>query len=729
MNLLNLNMIKRIALVAMAVWVVGCSSTSYVENYKTSSTAAVSADWIKLDTVKAGKFDTGKMWTFDFPPKDYFKEEYKFNATDEWLDNVRMSALRFANYCSASFVSEDGLVMTNHHCGRQSITEVSSEMEDLPKNGFFAEKLEDERKVAGLFVDQLVSIKDVTKEIQAVIDTCKNDSDKPAAKAAKAKELESSLNKETGNKGSVITLYNGGRYSLYEYKTYKDVRLVFAPETQLGFFGGDPDNFTFPRYALDFTFFRVYDDEGKPLKTKNYYKWSPNGAAPGEPVFVVGNPGSTNRLFTVAQLEYQRDVSHPVTLAMLNGLVHVYEEYLNEHPEKKFELQDNLFSYANSQKAYGGILAGLRDPYLMQKKRDFEKNFKAAIFAKENLKNNYGHLWDRIAETRKELSEISWKSAAYQINPRSSSAYFMVATNLVSLAKQLQLPEDQRDAKYKGEMLDSTISKLFPKKFNAELSYKLLAFNLDFFGMLLGENDPLVTALTNGKKGKAAADYALSKSVVKNAESVIAVAKKGADAILNSGDPLINYVAKTQDAGKELQMKAREISVREASFVQLLGRAVYDVYGTSIPPDATFSLRIADGVVDGYKYNGTVAPPVTTFYGLYDRFYSYKGSEEWDLPQRWQNPPAEFDLATPVNFVSTNDIIGGNSGSPVINKNAEVVGLAFDGNIESLPGQFIFHTEANRTVSVHSAGMLEAIQDLYQAKRISNELKNGKITE
>ncbi|MBX2975281.1 MAG: S46 family peptidase [Ignavibacteriaceae bacterium] len=729
MNLLNLELLKRLSLVVLTLWVVGCSSTSQVDNYKSEKSTAVSADWIKLDNVKAGRFDTGKMWTFDFPPVDYFKEEYNFNATDEWLNNVRMSALRFANYCSASFVSEDGLVMTNHHCGRQSITEVSTELEDLPKNGFYAATLEEERKVEGLFVDQLVHIEDVTKAIQAVIDTCKNDADKATARQAKSKELEAKLSEEKGFKGSVVTLYNGGRYSLYGYKTYKDVRLVLAPETQLGFFGGDPDNFTYPRYALDFTFFRVYDDEGKPLKTKNYYKWSPNGAAPGEPVFVVGNPGSTNRLYTVAQLEYQRDISHPVTLAMLDGLVHVYEEYLKENPDKKFELQDRLFSFANSQKAYGGILGGLRDPFLMQKKRDFEKNFKAAVFAKENLKKNYGHLWDNIASTRKELSEISWRSAAYQVNPRSSSAYFTVASNLVNYAKQLQLPEDKREPKYKGEMLDSTIAKLFPKKFDESLNKKLLAFNLDFFAMLLGENDPLVTALTSGKKGKVAAEYALSKSVVKNAESVEAIAKKGADAILNSGDPLINYILKTQEAGKELQAKAREISLREAAYVQELGRAVYEVYGTSIPPDATFSLRIADGVVEGYKYNGTVAPPITTFYGLYDRFHSFKGKEEWELPQRWQNPPAEFDLATPVNFVSTNDIIGGNSGSPVINKKAEVVGLAFDGNIESLPGQFIFHPEANRTVSVHSAGMLEAIQDLYLAKRISKELKNGKITE
>lgn len=710
--------------------VIGCSSSTDVST-TTAPQATQQVTWENYDTVKAGKFDTGKMWTFDFPPVDYFAQEYGFRPSQDWLDNVRMSALRFANYCSASFVSEDGLVMTNHHCARQSVTQVTDleAGEDLHKTGFFAKTLEDERKVAGLYVDQLVLITDITSEVQTAIDE---------AKAKNAFEGTSGIFKTITEKYkqtyqdlqlSVVTFFKGGKYSLYGFKRYNDVRLVFAPETELGFFGGDPDNFTYPRYALDCSFFRVYDETGKPLKTNHFYKWSPAGAAPGEPVFVVGNPGTTNRLHTMAQLEYQRDMQYPLTMELLNGLVKVYTEIINEFPDRKFELQDQLFGISNSQKAYSGILKGLRDGYLMAKKKDFEKNFKDAVNKNPNLKTKYGHIWDAIAATRAEAKAIAGKNFAYNLSPFTGSQYFAIAKNLVGLMKQLNLPEDQREETYKSDMLESTMERLFPESFDKALANKMLAMNFNLFKLALGANDPLVQKLTGGKSGSAAVDYALSNSSIKTKEGFMELAKKGADAIKNSNDPFIQFVLATADEGKKYSDMMKGIANREADFSQQLGRAVFEVYGTSIPPDATFSLRIADGVVKGYDYNGTTAPTMTTFYGLYDRFYSFKKEEPWALPERWQNPSADFDLHTPVNFVSTNDIIGGNSGSPVINKNAEVVGLAFDGNIESLPGQFIFTTEYNRTVSVHSAGMLEAIQDLYLAKRLSEELKHGKIVD
>lgn len=549
---------------------------------------------VNLDTVKAQKFDNGKMWTFDFPPLDYFQSEYGFRPTQEWLDNVRMSALRFADYCSASFVSEDGLVMTNHHCGRESVSQVEKEGEDLHGDGFIAMKIEDERKVPGLFVDQLIKIIDVTKEIQSAIDKGKDIEEKDDFKFKKTTEIENKYKEGTSVVCQVVSLYNGGVYSAYIYKRYNDVRLVFAPEDNAGFFGGDPDNFTYPRYTFDCTFFRVYDDAGNPLKVNNFFRWSSNGAAPGEPIFVVGNPGSTSRLLTVSQLEFKRDITNPLILNYINNFVDSLYKVIAANPDKEKELNNELFNYTNSQKVYKGTLKGLNDGVLMARKKDFEKKFIQAVNGNEKLKAKYGNVWNDISELVKQKREI------YEKNK-----------------------------------------------------------NGDF---------------------------------------------------------------------RTLYRKLQEFGTKEEYYNQILGRAIYDVYGTKIPPDATFTLRISDGVIKSYDYNGTMAPPNTTFYGMLDRYYSFDKKYPWELHKRWLNPPAEFDFGTPMNFISTNDIIGGNSGSPMINKNSEIVGLIFDGNIESMPGEFIYSSDVPTTVSVDSRGLLEAINDMYNLKRIGSELTNGKIT-
>lgn len=548
---------------------------------------------VNLDTVKAQKFDNGKMWTFDFPPLDYFQSEYGFRPTQDWLDNVRMSALRFADYCSASFVSEDGLVMTNHHCGRESVSQVEKEGENLPKEGFLAMKIEDERKVPGLFVDQLIKIIDVTKEVQSAIDKGKDIEEKDEFKYNKTQEIENRYKEGTNIVCQVVTLYNGGVYSAYIYKRYNDVRLVFAPEDNAGFFGGDPDNFTYPRYTFDCTFFRVYDESGNPLKVTNYFKWSSNGATPGEPIFVVGNPGSTSRLLTVAQLEFKRDVTDPLILNYINNFVDSLRAIITANPDKEKELNNELFNYTNSQKVFKGTLKGLNDGVLMARKKDFEKNFVQAVKSNDKLKAKYGNIWDDISALVKQKREI------YEKNK-----------------------------------------------------------NGDF---------------------------------------------------------------------RTLYRKLQELGTKEEYYNQILGRAIYDVYGTKIPPDATFTLRISDGVIKSYNYNGTMAPPNTTFYGMLDRYYSFDKKYPWEVHNRWLNAPADFDFGTPLNFISTNDIIGGNSGSPMINKNAEIVGLIFDGNIESMPGEFIYSNDVPTTVSVDSRGLIEAINDMYNLKRIGSELVNGKI--
>jgi len=706
--------------------IAGCSPTTNIQ--KNSTSDRTYGSWLNFDTVKAGKYDTGTMWTFDFPPKDHFSQTYNFTPSDEWFNHVRLAALKFATYCSASFVSGDGLVMTNNHCSRENILKVQNEGEELNETGFWAETLEDERKVPGLFVEQLVLLKDVTYEVQNAIDKGLTEEEKVKNEADIIFEIQTRESDSTGLKVRVTKLFHGGKYSLYGYKTYKDVRLVFTPEHQMGYFGGDPDNFTYPRYNLDCTFYRVYDDEGKPLKTDHYFKWSANGTMLGEPVFVVGNPGTTNRLLTVSQLEFLRDIQYPRTVDMLKNLEKSYYEMVDKYPDKKERFMNRALGFSNSRKAIGGMVDGLRDPILMQKKKDFEKKFKELVRENPKLRAMYGNLWEKISKVISESRIISNELYALSLSPLRTSEYFYIAQDMVNLAKQMQLPNEQRKSEFQAEALDSTIASIFPDDLNVDLSRELLLIQINMSYNYLGEHYPLLKKITNGKQGLDALNYMLNNSSVTSAEKIKELASKGAEAILNSDDPFIYFVVNSKARRDELSQKMALLNKQEEAYNQDLGRALFEVYGTSIPPDATFTLRISDGVVKGYDYNATEAPAFTTYYGMYDRYYSFEKKFPWNLPERWQNPPADFDLETPFNFVTTNDIIGGNSGSPIINRNAEIVGLAFDGNVESLPGNFIFDPEKNRCVGVHSSGMIEAIRDMYKATRLSDELLNGKMS-
>jgi len=344
---------------------------------------------LDLDTVKAGKFDMGKMWTFEYPPTEYFKETYGFIPDEEWFKHIQLATLKFADYCSASFVSADGLIMTNHHCARESITEVSKEGEDIHKDGFIAWDIEDEMPVPNLFVEQCIKIEDVTEEIQKALETVETDSARLAIESAKISEIENRYPNNEDTFAKVIPLYFGGKYSLYHYKRYNDVRLVFVPEEQMGYFGGDYDNFTYPRYNLDCSFFRVYGKDGKPLKTENYFKWSEKGAEEGDVVFVSGNPGSTSRLNTLAQLEYSRDYIYPQTIQLIEGYIDFLKSLMDERSVSSGYLNDQLLTYANSLKAYKGMLDGLRDPVLMTKKLDFENKLKEKVESNPKLNKKY----------------------------------------------------------------------------------------------------------------------------------------------------------------------------------------------------------------------------------------------------------------------------------------------------------------------------------------------------
>ncbi|MCW9094338.1 MAG: S46 family peptidase [Ignavibacteriaceae bacterium] len=691
--------------------------------------AQSSNEWFNPDTVKAGRFDTGKMWTFEDPPTEYFEEAYNFTPTQEWYENVRLATLKFATYCSASFVSADGLIMTNHHCARESVTEITGINEDLHKDGFIAEDLEDEKPVPGLFVDQCIKIEDVTGEVNDALEDAKTEEEITKIEEEKIKEIEKQYTDEKrGIIAKVTPLYFGGKYSLYIYKRYSDVRLVFAPEEQAGYFGGDYDNFTYPRYNLDCSFFRVYDDEGKPLKVDNYFKWSEEGVVTGEVVFIPGNPGSTSRLNTVAQLEYARDVTYPETIELLNSYIEFLQEMIDKDPEKSYGLNDQLLLYYNSIKAYKGMLKGLQDPVLMQKKKDFEKTFKNKVNSDSGLNEKYGDVWDKIEKLMIDLSRLDKEREVISYTSEGNPDYFTVAQELAYIAEELKLPESERLENYIGDKLIELIDSLKPEEFDTEENKQLLEHKIELLYSTLGKDNKLVKIFTNGKTGKEAVGYILSKTFLTSSEKIKEMVAEGPDSILNSGDPFLDYINIADEMEQKIDLDINKVLDQENALNRMLGRALFEVYGTSIPPDATFTLRISDGVVKGFPYNGTIAPPITTFYGMYDRYYSFDKKFPWSLSERWLNHSDEFNLSTPFNFVSTNDVVGGNSGSPIINENAEIVGVAFDGNIQSLPGDFIYDPEVNRCVGVESSGMLEAIKYIYKFERLAEELESGKCS-
>lgn len=658
----------------------------------------------------------GKMWTFDTPPTDYFKKTYAFTPDAKWFDEVRLASLRFADYCSASFVSANGLVMTNHHCARESGTGVARRGENLNATGFFAKIAAEERKVAGLFVDQLVMIDDISKRVQDAVATAGTDE---KAQVQAREKVFSDIKGEYAAKAAwrglelqTITFYDGGRYALYGFKRFTDVRLVFMPELNLGFFGGDPDNFTYPRYALDCSFFRVYDN-GKPLKTTHFFKFNPNGIREGEPTFVTGNPGSTERLKTVAELEYDRDLQFPQTLTLLRSRSSVLQAY--NATAKSDSVLNEIFNLENSYKASKGQLDGLRDPYLLARKAAFERKFKADAQKKNSSLKTWDDIAANVTALRKAFNDYTYLAP----NPIALGETMTFAMTLGFITEAVAAnPVVWEQAK---GVLDE-----LPKPKSQALEEAFLAAHFSEAQAAFGNDDPYVKAALTGPNGQVrspreAAVALLAATKLTNRSFVTALTDGGASALSASTDPLLIL---GRIGGKRfwaVNTTVRDLTARQQVLRSQLGRTLYDTYGTTIPPDATFSLRINDGVVKGYPYNGTQAPVITTFAGLYDRSYSFGNKAPWTLPARWANPPAEL-LKQPMCFISTNDIIGGNSGSPMINKNREAVGLVFDGNMESLPGSFIFVPDANRAISVHAGGILAAIRYIYKADRLVLEL-------
>jgi len=681
---------------------------------------------VDLSKVKFSISDLGKMWTFDSVPVEQFEKLYGFKPSQEWLDEVRMSALQFGGGCSAAFISEDGLIMTNHHCGRGELVPITPKGEDYLRDGFFAKTLAEEVPIKNLFVDQLVLIENVTNEVVTAMEKGKDDNEKIKLRNDKIKELQDKYKEKTGLVCQVVRLYNGGKYSLYGYKRYNDIRVVFAPDFQIASTGWDWDNFTYPRFELDFMFFRAYEN-GKPAKTPHYFKWSKEGAQEGDAVFVVGRPGSTQRLLSVAELEGFRERSYKFTLLFLNEIYKVYYELFQTRTNERSKYLNMVMSWGNSRKSFAGRYMGLRDEYIMTKKREFEKELIKQVNANPELKNKYGHVWDAIKAAVNEKSKFEAELMVASLGFRLLPSYVNTANEIVKFA---QAVKDSGARKDNEEKIKKIIDDAFPNDYDQELQSKMTRAFANMLNGILGHENTMVKKLLNGRKDEDAGKYILSLSKITSRESLENLLKKSPDEILNCGDPFIEYIKASNEITKQYKKRGAEINNTLQVLDQQLGEVGYKIYGDKIPPDATSTLRISDGKLEGYEYNGTLAPAKTTFYGLYDKWNSFGRKDyPFGLHPRWQEIPEGFNLATSAGFASTNDIVGGNSGSSVINKNREVVGVAHDGNLESLAGDFIFLPEVNRTVSSDSKGMIEALKYIFKADRVVKELQSGRITE
>jgi hypothetical protein len=663
---------------------------------------------------EASPFDFGKMWTFENPPKDWFKEAYDFDVTDEWLEDVRLSSLRFATWCSASFVSPNGLIMTNHHCSRDVANKVQGASENFDKNGYYAVSQNDERRVDDLFVEQMVKTEDITDAVMKLMTMKKGDASMSSKEALDQIKSEYSNNPEwAGLRLQAVSFYSGGRFSLYGYKKYTDIRLVFIPELDLGFYGGDPDNFTYPRYNLDCTFWRAYDEEGNPLNTSaNYLEFNIEGIQENEPVFVVGNPGSTERYRTVAQLNYDRDFRYNMNLRFLrnrHALMQESYDEMKDDPTRDKEAQallGDMFNLSNSIKAISGVEKGLKNEELMGRKIEMEKIIRA--------QSSGVSYWDDLEKEYEKLSPHAW--AINHLGPSRLRGWILLLLHDINAYKDLI--ETDVPATELSAAKDDLVAKA--QNLNNPDEVNMFILLLEEIQADIPSDNNTLTSLLNGKSINQYVTDLVSETKFNKIEDSKKFLSKDKN-IKKAEDPLVKAAVVLIPQYVEAVKLYRGSSEPRKQLESKIANQTFQVFGTSLPPDATFTLRISDGLVKGYDYNGTEAPFMTTYFGLYDRHYSNKQESPWALPEKWANPPMEL-LKTPLNLVSTNDIIGGNSGSPLINKNGEAVGLIFDGNIESLPGKFIFDDEKNRTVSVHAGGIYSALKYIFKADRITDEL-------
>lgn len=661
------------------------------------------------------------MWTFDNPPLTQLRERYGFTPTEAWLNHVRLASVRFNDGGSGSFVSPHGLVLTNHHVALFQLQKLSTPEHDYASGVFYAGKESQELKCPDLELNVLISMENVTARVMAAVKSGMTDADALKARRAEIAKIQKESLDATGLRSDVVQLYQGSEYWLYRYKKYTDVRLVFAPSQQIAFFGGDPDNFTYPRYDLDFSLFRVYEN-GKPIESKDYLKWDEKGPVADALVFVSGNPGFTGRQDTMAQLQLLRDKTFPLIIQIINRRLTVLEQYSAQGPEQARQATSSIFFLQNSLKAYNGMEKGLRDPELMAKKEQEEKDFRARIAANPEWQKEYGGAWDEIAEAQNEMAQ---NLKPYRFRSISGASLANEALTIVQYVQQVKRPDGERLPGFHDSQLASLRFQLFsPAPFYLPLEQATLVGNLKQSSEELGPADPFVRAALQGKSPEEAATEAFAGTRMGDAAFRKLLVEGGAAAVESSKDPLI-ALARRINPEILAMIKWHEDKVEsiETRAGEEIGKARFAVYGKSTYPDATFTLRLAYGTVKGYPMNGTEAPPYTTFYGLYDRAHSFGLKPPFNVPEPWLKSIDKLDLKTPLDFVTTCDVVGGNSGSPVVNSDGSVVGVIFDGNIESLVGYFVYNEKDNRSVAVATTAIIEALRKVYDAGPLADELE------
>lgn len=664
------------------------------------------------------------MWLYNAFPKDRVQKQYGFLPTQEWLDHLRLSSVRFNNGGSGSFVSADGLAFTNHHVGADCIGKLATSGHDYMKTGFYAKTQAEEAKCPDLELNVLVGIEDVTAKVRAAAPATMSTADAGQAQRASMSGIEKECGAATGLRCDVVSLYSGEVYDLYKYKRYTDVRLVFAPEFAAAFFGGDPDNFTFPRYDLDITFFRIYEND-KPIHLDHYLKWSRNGAKDGELIFVSGHPGGTDRLKTVAQLQYLKNTAYPAFLEMSAQRIAMLQKFSAESPENARIAQEDIFGLQNSQKAIKGELEGLKDPSVLAQMNKAEREREDAYMAQHHGEPNP---WEEISNATKVNREI-YAPFTYVERIRGLSSDLMWdARTLVRAGDEKLKPNGDRLREYRDSALPSIEQQLFstaPIYKNLEIAS--LAIALSQMKEALGSEDPAVKAALNGKSPEESAkalitgtkldDLAVRKQLYEGGKAAVDASTDPLIVLMRAIDPEARAVRKRFDDEVDAVVRRDGATVARARFAQS---------GFNQPPDATFTLRLSYGTIKGYQEDGKTIPPFTDFAGAFRHAAEHGNQAPYDLADSWIKLKSKLKLDTPLNYVSTADIIGGNSGSPTVNQAGEVIGIIFDGNIQSLVLNFYYDDRQARAVSVDSRGIIEALRKIYGADALANELTGTK---
>ncbi len=675
------------------------------------------------------------MWLYNNPPLKQLAEKYRFEPTQQWLEHLQKASVRFNSGGSGSFVSPNGLVITNHHVGADTLQKLSSAEHNYLHDGFYAKSAADEPRALDLELNVLQSIEDVTERVNAAVQSGMDSAAALAARRAAVAEIEKESKEKTGLRSDVVTLYQGGSYQLYRYKIYTDVRLVFAPEQQAAFFGGDPDNFEYPRYDLDICLFRVYEN-GKPAQIESYLKFNPGGPQENDLVFVSGSPGHTDRELTVAELADLRDRLLPQYLATYYRREVALKAYSDRANENARRARDDLFGIQNSRKAMTGMLAGLLDPELFGKLESAEKQLRSEMeqrAATEPQFRNALAAYDKIKAARRAIEQNAPVYDYYESERRRLGLYrqprgftgtlFKYARHLVRLAEERGKPNGERLPPYQDSSRPSLeLDVLSSQPVYDDLETLLLSDSLTDLASRFGPDDPLVRKVLAGKSPRARAaelvsgtklkDLGFRKKMWTSESAALQAANDSMLALAALIDPPARAAAKVLDTNEEAKQQA----------YGEIAKARFALRGTSAYPDATFTLRLSYGTVHGYEENGKPVAPFTDFAGLYARSAEHDNKEPFDLPQRWVERKDKLSLGTKFNFICDADIIGGNSGSPVVNQAGQFVGIIFDGNIQSLVLDYIYDNKQARAVSVDSAAILEALQKIYEARPLVEEL-------